>query len=433
MATHKPIAVLLVHPSDVEASPQRPSPEFYRDLYINDPQSLDAFWRQVSDGAIDLEGTQVFGWRSHGLTRMGFQALSRGDKIKRAVDVFANAVDPKDRVDLTSFDSVSVFGDPSDELGSVGIASYDLQGTIHALGSSIFDIGTDHRTVAHELGHGFGFDHSFNSSPTPLDPANDSRPGAYGDTWDIMSANRVTSFTTRFGQTGPGLNTVMRDIAGWLQPSRVLEGHALNLGKAVIYDVNEPAASRPHVMRLDEYYFELTMNNGWYAGFPGPSVQVRQRDFNAAEHSRLLLRDQVFGSPRYSMQAGDSFTVGSKAQVFKRYLKVTVSEIDAPSRSATLSVEYQPPVRVPQAGAGAIFGGVTVDGGGFIIINGRIHRVPPRGPLAQLLETLSVITVIDQIRDRKMRSRMAKSTLRQLREDLAELAGQIDADLERRE
>lgn len=163
MATHKPIAVLLVYPTDLAASPQRPTPEIFRDLYLNDPLSLHAFWRQVPDGAIDLWGAQVFGWRSHGLTRMQFQAQSRGEKIRRVV----------------------------------------------------------------------------------------------------MSANHVTSLSTRFGRSGPGLNTVMRDMAGWLQPFRVMDAHALQLGKAVIYDAHEPDPSRPHVMRLDEYYFEFTMNSGW--------------------------------------------------------------------------------------------------------------------------------------------------------------------------
>lgn len=314
MPTHKPIAVLLVFPTDVQASPIRPQPAFFSDLFVNDPVSLHNYWTQVSDGAIDVKGTKVFPWRSHGLTRMGFQALSRADKIRRAVDVFANAENEKDRIVLSGFDSVAVFGDPADDLGSSGIFDFDLEGTTHTLGTSIFDIGTAHRTIAHELGHGFGFDHSFNDSPTPLDPANDGRPGAYGDRWDIMSANRVTSFAhPRFGQTGPGLNTVMRDIAGWLKPSRVVDGHALVNGKAVIFDVKDANPSHPHVLRLDEYSFEFHLNKGWDAGFASPSVQVRVHAVNQREHSKLLRINPAFGVARYSMQPGDSFMVGTRA------------------------------------------------------------------------------------------------------------------------
>ena len=33
--------------------------------------------------------------------------------------------------------------------------------------------------------------------------------------------------------------------------------------------------------------------------------------------------------------------------------------------------------------------GVAEDGGGWVIIGGKLHKVPPRGPLVQLLEALS--------------------------------------------
>src|SRR5215472_12241261 len=149
MATHKPIAVLLVYPSDAPSS-IRPNAAFYTDLFVNDPESLNAYWHDVSDGAIDLVGTQVFDWRSHGMTAAGIKNLDRLNKIKQAVDVFANASDPAQRVDLSGFDSVAVIGDPADDLGSSGIKSFDLQGTPHDMGTSIFEAVTDHRAIAHE-------------------------------------------------------------------------------------------------------------------------------------------------------------------------------------------------------------------------------------------------------------------------------------------
>jgi hypothetical protein len=173
MATHKPIAVLLVYPSD-SAIPAR-APGFYNDLFVNDLQSLNQYWMNVSDGAVDLAGTQVFGWRTHQMTELAFKNLDRYGKIKQAIDVFANAPDPAQRVDLSGFDSVAVVGAPADDVGSVDIASFDLQGVSKDLGTSIFNSDTDHRTIAHEMGHGCGCDHSFNDSPTPIDPKDDGR------------------------------------------------------------------------------------------------------------------------------------------------------------------------------------------------------------------------------------------------------------------
>jgi hypothetical protein len=412
---NKRIAILLVFPTDVDASPNRPLPEFIADLFLSDPMSLDNYWRQVSDGSVDLSGTLVFGWRTHGMTRMQYQALERYDKIKRAVDVFANASNPNERVNLSHFDSVVVFGDPADELGSVGIVDFDLQGVIHSMGTAIFEIGTSHSVIAHELGHSFGFDHSFNDSPTALDPGNDSRPGAYGDTLDIMSAARVTTFQSKFGGTGPGLNTVMRDIAGWLKPSRIINGTALGGRNATIYDVNDPNPNHPHVLRLDELNFEFVMNTGWYKGMAAPSVQVRIRDFNIEEHSKVLrVPKEVFGGVSYAMKVGDSFSVGSKEKILERYLRVTLLSVDTGAGAATLSVEHQPAFSVPSVGPGILFGGVARGGDGYIIINGHIIPVPPRGPLERVLESLANIAVSDWVHDDALRSNLVKASISEL-------------------
>ena len=49
------------------------------------------------------------------------------------------------------------------------------------------------------MGHGFGYDHSFDDQPTSHDAADDSRPGAYGDAQDIMSAMLVNTFNNHQG------------------------------------------------------------------------------------------------------------------------------------------------------------------------------------------------------------------------------------------
>src|SRR5262245_14155948 len=87
MTIHKPVVVLLVHPTDMPPSANRPTADFYRDLFVNDPESIHRYWRDVSDAAIDLEGTTVFDWRRHGLTRAAFQKLGRAEKISQAVDL----------------------------------------------------------------------------------------------------------------------------------------------------------------------------------------------------------------------------------------------------------------------------------------------------------------------------------------------------------
>jgi hypothetical protein len=74
----------------------------------------------------------------------------------------------------------------------------------------------------HETGHALGLDHSFNDSPTPIDPGDDGRPGAYGDQWDIMSyANVRTYRSPQFGASGPGLAAPTLFKNGWIGSERV--------------------------------------------------------------------------------------------------------------------------------------------------------------------------------------------------------------------
>lgn len=429
MTVQKPIAVLLVFPSDSEGAASRPDPSFFQDLFVNDPESLHHFWHDASDGAIGLQGTQVYGWRSHGMTRAAFQVLSRVDKIRKAVDVFANADQPADRVNLRGFDGVAVVGHPADELGSSGTLPFEAQGSTYTLGTSIWDLGTDHRTMAHELGHCFGFDHSFNDSPTAIDPTNDKRPGAYGDMWDIMSANNVLSYMhPRFGLTGPGLNATMRDIAGWLRSDRILDGRGLPDGKAVVFAVTDLRESRPHVLRLDEFDFEFRTNTGWNRAMR-PGVQVRVRTYNEADHSKILHTNTYFGRPVYTMGVGDYFELGSPPNPliigYERYLKVSVEALDLQAGSATLSVLYRPASRPPVVGPSDVFGGVSSDGGGVIIINGHIYRVPPRSPLAEIVKSAAIIASLDLVEDKVLRSRMINVTLKNLKSQVKQLGNEL--------
>jgi len=44
-----------------------------------------------------------------------------------------------------------------------------------------------------------------------------------------------------------------------------------------------------------------------------------------------------------------------------------------------------------------VFGGVAQDGGGFIIVGGKIIKIPPRGPKWALLQSMIALDAAEQI------------------------------------
>jgi len=178
------------------------------------PQGLAAYWRDISYGQVSWDGTQVFGWRTIGQNLASFKQLNRPQKIAACMAAFPE-------VNFGNFFSVIVIDNSISDSGSAG-------------GKTILDPGGWILSLAaHETGHNYGLDHSFDDSQTSCDPGSDNRPGAYKDPWDIMSARCFAGqnpmFTGAFGQSGPGLNAPYRDKLGWIPSNRnysVVAGNA---------------------------------------------------------------------------------------------------------------------------------------------------------------------------------------------------------------
>jgi len=89
------------------------------------------------------------------------------------------------------------------------------------------------------------------------------------------------------------------------------------------------------------------------------------------------------------MQA-DQFKIGDSSDQLGALLQVTVTHIDVGSRTATLQVVRKPD-RHPKAGPALVLEGVTSDGGGYVIIGGKIEKVPPWSPLHPIVEAIAEI------------------------------------------
>lgn len=170
------------------------------------------------------------------------------------------------------------------DYGNVGlIASFPMDGG-HNLGNVVGGWDFNVSGAAHEMGHGFGFEHSRKLS----DSTND-----YNDCWDIMSVfSCVSTFQGSFGGTnlnsqvaaaGDGFTAINLDLGGWLSPSRLttVDNSACNQTTLSLAGLNHPevlgalAARIPDVTTIpipssttnsDYLWLEHRDKSGWDRG-----------------------------------------------------------------------------------------------------------------------------------------------------------------------
>jgi hypothetical protein len=121
--------------------------------------------------------------------------------------------------------------------------------------------------AAHEMGHGYGFDHSFRGGAPDIE---------YGDPWDLMSAMSVTTFFGRHGVSGPGLNAPSLMRLGWFPDERA----ATTGGSVMLAPLNRPDLPGSMAVRIQGvdrvYTVELRSGFGWDTGLSDPAVLIHE-------------------------------------------------------------------------------------------------------------------------------------------------------------
>jgi hypothetical protein len=109
---------------------------------------------------------------------------------------------------------------------------------------------------------------------------------------------------------------------------------------------------------------------------------------------------------------GDTFTSGVDIPYLSSYTTVRVDEINRGRHYAKVTVSYRPRqiLHIPDL-VGEVFGGVAVDGGGVLWVNGKPHPVDPWGPLKEVVVQLVAHTSAGDIADPNVRIDAKRSAL----------------------
>lgn len=298
--------------------PQEPA---FDPNFIIGPFGMAAYWSGISYGQVTLNGSAVFpangGWYTLPITLAEAAKLTRLGRIQACIDAATD-------VDTSKYYSVVAIINAAIDSGASG-------------GKVLLDpLAWSISFAAHEMGHAFGLDHSFDDSPKSHDPTSDGRPGAYGDGWDIMSAmtfgSDPTTFAGAYGTSGPGLNSTTLEKLGWMPANRILNWDGLTSATVTLAALNQPAANGFLVVKVPStadpsryYTVEFRRKKDWDQGIPQDTV---------------LIHDVRAGGLSYLIRAGGGAErlPGETFHDAANNVAISVLRIDAATSTAVVNI-----------------------------------------------------------------------------------------------
>ena len=372
--TPSPWAVILVKFADDPAA--SPDKTIYENLFTTagsaKTHNMPDFFETISHGHLNLRGSKVFGWYTLAAVRadyVGNTYPQPAGKLNR--DGLANAaraVASANGVDLTLFSGtvVSAYG------------STDLCGWVGGMTALCDQNSLQPSLLGQEMGHGYGLDHA----------RLDGSTADYQDPWDVMST-ATFQWTMEepdpdYTYIGPGLNAQCMRSRGWLDESRVWKGSAVFDTVVTLRPLHHVELPGLLAAEIGPFLVELRVPEAWDLHIGEACVLVHRFEDN---HSYLMPAND--GSQ--SLTVGDVFEAGTVAFPYADYLRVEVIAIDASNHTASIRLVKRIRIPYPQV-VGTVYGGVEVDGGGFIVINGHRHPIPPRGPVEEIAGHVARLT-----------------------------------------
>jgi len=300
---------------------------------------------------------------------------------------------------------------PTDLFGGVGVGVVCDDGRVNVGAWWEFDgmSSLSPSSLGQEMGHVYGLNHS----------RADGSLEDYMDQWDTMSTVTALMDAHPFFpdkdelgrlvfRLGPGLNAANMWGRGWLDLSPIWTAGEEEFGATVqLRPLHRRDLAGYLAARVGPYFFEFRVPERWDAGIKQAVVLVHEFDLG---YSYI----HTGKSGNQGLMAGDQFEWGTASDPLGPQIRVEVVSIDATARTATLKFNRRQDRR-PEAGPAQTIGGVANDGGGWVIVGGKVHRIPPRSPLLHMLEDVVAIQESESISNGATRDVLRRDTLDSIR------------------
>ena len=244
--------------------------------------NLVDYFHDVSYNHASVVGDTSVGWVTAPFSQADLSFPSgrlRSNRGQRVIECL-QAIPTDQMPDLETFYGVVVINNAVQDGGACGLGkvSMTVNNKKYSLACLWFDANSlSTQFAAHEFGHGFGMDDSFDDSGRNCG----GEPGRYCDPWDIMSAQRTYQFVDQnfvIAGGGPGLSMPGLLKMGWI-PAANQRRFDIETGgdqKFTLRSLSRPRGNEPLMVLLNVggpepfdgiYTIEYRQAEGWDRGF----------------------------------------------------------------------------------------------------------------------------------------------------------------------
>jgi hypothetical protein len=419
-------AILLLRFNNEQSlSAAAPPLSFYEKLFTGKGAgtfNVPAFFADVSHGQLDLSGSRVFDWMTINANRS---------------DYVGNILDKDVPAGKFNRNGLMALGSQTALANGVPLGDYDgivysFAGTIDLFGitggmAAVCDTASLWPSLlGQEMGHGYGLDHS----------RADGSQDDYMDIWDIMSTNVGGTFSTSdtdYTFVGPGLNAWNMRSRGWLDEKRVWSPLFEHFGTqdVVLRPLHRRDLPGYLAANLGPYLVEYRAAERWDTGMQGGSGILVHRFVDWENRSYVMgppaaeELSSLFGS--HPQKVGETFQIGKESNSFETVYRCEVVSINDANHSATVRLTYRPAVEIPPPHQRPFqIGPIGSDAGGIYIQGGKVHRIPPYGPIMQIMRQIMAHSEAGSIPDAGVRSLAQAGALAGVMRHAAEAIRNLD-------
>lgn len=395
--------LLLRFNNEQNLSASAPPLDFYERLFTGKGAgtlNIPSFFSDMSHGQLDLSESKVFDWMTINANRSDYvgnvlnKDVPKGKFNRNGLMALGYQTALANKVPLNEYQGIVY--------SFAGLI--DLFGVLGGM-AAVCDTGSLWPSLlGQEMSHGYGLDHS----------RADGSLTDYLDIWDIMSTNVGGTFSTadaNYNFVGPGMNAWNMRSRGWLDESRVWKPLFEHFGTqdVVLRPLHRRDLTGYLAAELGPYLVEYRVPERWDTGLEGGSGILVHRFVDWDN------RSYVMGPPAaeeltslfaaHPQKAGEIFQVGNESNIFDVMYRCEVLAINDPAHTATIRLSYRAAAEQPSPHQRPYqIGPLGSDGGGLYVQGETVHRIPPYGPIVEIMQQVAAHANAASIRDPAIRS-----------------------------